>query len=592
MLQKFLPLTLQDARDRGWNAVDIVLITGDAYVDHPSFGTAVIGRLLESQGYRVGIIAMPDWKDPTSVTIFGRPRLFFGVTSGNVDSMLARYTAFKRYRSDDPYVPGGKAGRKPERAVLVYCNLIKAAYKGVPIIIGGIEASMRRVAHYDFWGNKVRRSIIEDSRADVLVYGMGEQATIDIARRLRQRIDSLAEIQSQPKPTLQHEEERSLSNIPGTVVLSQELPENAHLLPPEEDVLASKDTFGDFYRQFYHYQDKLLAQPTGKRYLLHAPQSIITSEELDRLYALPFQRQPHPVYPEPIPAFEMIKHSVTAHRGCVSGCSFCSLSLHQGKRIVSRSSKSILQEVVNIAKQPDFKGHITDIGGPSANMYGFDCRRTWNCRRESCLFPDLCPNLEIHTRQWLALLQQAARITHVKKVTVGSGIRYDLLMCDPDSTSILQNLIAHHISGQLKIAPEHTSAAVLRAMRKTPLVSLEQFVRTFRKFTRQHGKEQYPLPYLMSCHPGSGMQDMRNMYQEIQHTFKYIPKQVQAFIPLPMTLSSVIYYTGTDPLTGERFPVVHDMAKRRKQHDLFFQSRISHPKSRHRHAKRYSTKNQ
>ena len=537
---------------RGWDAVDIVLISGDAYVDHPSFGAAVIGKVLEQQGYRVGIIAMPDWKDPESVTIFGKPRLFFGVTSGNVDSMLARYTAFKRYRSNDPYAPGGQAGRKPERAVLVYCNLIKAAYKDVPLVIGGVEASMRRMAHYDFWSNKVRRSIIADSRADILVYGMGEQAITIIAERLK--------IQA------------NLHGIPGTALLSAECPSEAYLLPPEEEVMASKETFVEFYRQLYRHQHRLLAQPTGKRYVLHYPPSEITPEALDAIYALPFVRKPHPSYSEAIPAFEMIRHSVTAHRGCVSGCSFCSLALHQGKRIVSRSPQSVLREVRTIAQDPGFKGHITDIGGPSANMYGLECQRDWNCTRESCLFPALCPNLKINASRWVNLLQQATQIRGVSLVTVGSGIRYDLLMRDPQAKKLLEILLASHISGQLKIAPEHTDPQVLRAMRKIPLVELQDFLDLFHHITRQQRKKRYLLPYLMSCHPGTTLENMQTMRQTIQTLFGFVPEQVQAFIPLPMTLSSVIYYTGIDPLTGEHFDVVYDMQERRKQHQEFTRS--------------------
>lgn len=548
----FLPISKKEAKQRGWYDIDVVLITGDAYVDHPSFGTAVIGRILEHHGYRVGIIAMPDWKDPESVSVFGRPRLFFGITSGNVDSMLARYTAFKRYRSDDPYVPGGKAGRKPERAVLAYCNLIKAKYKDLPIVIGGVEASMRRVAHYDFWSNKARRSIIEDSRADILVYGMGEKAIRTIAQRI-----ACGE---------------SLHEIPGTIVMSKTLPEKAKILPSEESVLDSKKSFVEFYRQFYRRQPQLLAQPTGKRYLIHNPPASISTEELDAIYELPFTRKPHPSYKEKIPAFEMIRHSVTAHRGCVSGCSFCSLGLHQGKKITSRSQNSVLKEIGTIAETSNFKGHISDIGGPSANMYGFDCTRDWNCGRESCLFPSLCPNLQINTSKWLALLQEALKMEKVSKVTVGSGIRYDLLMQDPEYKRLLQELIASHISGQLKIAPEHTSPKVLRAMRKTTLVDVQDFIALFRKLTAQRGKEQYPLPYLMSCHPGSTPEDMQNMKKEVLSLFGFMPHQVQAFIPLPMTLSSVIYYTGVDPLTGEHFEVVRDMNDRRKQHQIFFEA--------------------
>lgn len=546
---------------RGWYAVDIVLISGDAYVDHPSFGMAVIGRVLEHQGYRVGIIAMPDWQNPDSIRVFGKPHLFFGVSAGNVDSMLARYTAFKRYRSDDPYVPGGKAGRKPERAVLAYCNLIKAAYKDVPLVIGGVEASMRRVAHYDFWSNKVRRSILEDARADILVYGMGEQAIVTIAERLQQR---------RTTPALPSERVASvLKNIPGTVLLSQDCPVEACRLPAEEEVLSSKEIFVEFYREFYHHHHQVLAQPTGKRYLLHYPPANITSESLDAIYALPFLRKPHPSYVDSIPGFDMIRHSVTAHRGCVSGCSFCSLALHQGKRIVSRSPQSVLQEVRTITQEPGFKGHITDIGGPSANMYGLECRRDWHCKRESCLFPSLCSNLQINTSRWVTLLQQAAHMEGVTLVTIGSGLRYDLLMRDPEAAQMLEILLAHHISGQLKIAPEHTDPKVLRAMRKIPLVQLQGFLDLFYNTARQQRKKRYLLPYLMSCHPGTNQNNTHAMQQTIQALFGFLPEQVQAFIPLPMTLSSVIYYTGIDPLTGEHFEVVRDMNERRKQHQEF-----------------------
>ncbi|MCP4399608.1 MAG: YgiQ family radical SAM protein [bacterium] len=573
----FLALSRKEIEQRGWTEVDVVLITGDAYIDHPAFGTAVIGRILEQQGCRVGIIAMPDWQDPESVTVFGKPRLFFGVTSGNVDSMLARYTAFKRYRSDDPYVPGGKAGRKPDRALLVYCNLIKAKYKNVPIVIGGVEASMRRAAHYDFWSNKVRRSILEDSRADVLVYGMGEKAIRKIAERLESPL-----VPPLHNGGIGHESPRQkggvgprLQGIPGTVLMAKNLPEGARRLPAEEDVLAREESFVEFYRQFYRHQSQILAQSSGKRYIMHYPQVRLDPEELDGFYALPFMRKPHPSYQEKIPAFEMIRHSITAHRGCVSGCSFCSLGLHQGKNITSRSRKSILKEVRQIANEPDFKGHITDIGGPSANMYAFDCARDWNCARESCLFPSLCSNLQINTKQWLQLLAEAEQVEGVSKVTIGSGIRYDLLLRDPEYKRLLKKFIRKHVSGQLKIAPEHSDPKVLRAMRKSPLVKLEDFVALFREFTRKAGRELFPLPYLMSCHPGSTHKEMQTMKQEISSIFGFVPHQVQAFIPLPMTLSSVIYYTGLDPLTGEHFEVVHDLNIRRKQHGIFFEKAAS-----------------
>jgi uncharacterized radical SAM protein YgiQ len=555
MKNKFLPINKEESI--GQAGVDVVLITGDAYVDHPSFGSAVIGRVLEAGGWRVGIIAMPSWKDPAAITAFGKPRLFFGVTSGNVDSMAANYTSFKRLRSDDPYMPGGQGGNKPDRAVIVYANLIRRVYKDTPIIIGGVEASMRRVAHYDFWENRVRRSIIEDSRADILVYGMGEFAALEIAKRIAAG--------------------NELSGIPGTVVMSKEAPADALILPAEEEVIASKDTFIEFYRIFYRSQHRVLAQPAGKRFLIHYPYyENISSSDLDRIYELPYMREPHPSYKERIPAFDMICNSVTAHRGCVSGCSFCSLSLHQGRKIISRSAASVLKEVEIITKKKYFKGQITDIGGPSANMYGFSCKKEWRCPRESCLFPVLCPNLNIAGGEWPALLKQAAALKNVHKVTIGSGIRYDLLMHEAKNypgksfLKLLKTLVDFHISGQLKIAPEHTSPVVLRAMRKIPLTDLAEFVKLFSRLNAEKEKKQYLLPYLMSCHPGSSAVEMKKMRKEIQAIFGFIPQQVQAFLPLPMTLSSVIYYTGIDPLTGERFHVERDMNKRRHEHDIFF----------------------
>ncbi len=547
----FLPINRDESAAGRAKEVDVVIITGDAYVDHPSFGAAVIARVLEARGYRVGIIARPAWKDAESITVFGRPRLFFGITSGNVDSMVSRYTSFKRLRSDDPYAPGGRAGDRPERAVIVYANLVRRIYKDVPIVIGGIEASMRRAAHYDFWTNKLRRSIIEDCRADILVYGMGEKQAEEIADRIASG--------------------RPLHGIPGTVTIEKEAPKGALLLPRQEEVMGSKKTFSEFYRLFYRHQQSLQAQPTGKRFLVHSPYyTDIDSRDLDRIYELPFMRQPHPAYREKIPAFEMICASISAHRGCVSGCSFCSLALHQGKKIISRSRASIGREVDIIASKKYFKGQITDVGGPSANMYGFTCKVQWRCARESCLFPALCPNLEMKTWKWLELLKMIARKKNVSKVTIGSGIRYDLLMHTPDRDLVLKSFIQHHISGQLKIAPEHTSAAVLRAMRKVPLSDLQEFVRLFQRLNRESDKKQYLVPYLMSCHPGGSFDETRKMKNEVFKLFGFVPQQVQAFLPLPMTLSSVIYYTGSDPLTGEKFRVERDMEKRSREHNIFF----------------------
>jgi uncharacterized radical SAM protein YgiQ len=545
----FLPLTRKEVQKRGWDNVDIVLVTGDAYVDHPSFGTAMIGRVLESCGFRIGIIAMPDWKNPNSIAVFGKPRLFFGVTSGNVDSMVANFTAFKMRRSDDPYVPGGKAGHKPNRTLIVYCNLIKQVYKDVPIVIGGIEASMRRIAHYDFWSDKVRRSIIEDTRADILVYGMGEKAISEIANRISKN--------------------EELKEIEGTVIIDKQFSEDAKLIPSEEEVLNSNEKFIEFYSQFYKHQNKILAQSTGKRYIVQYPSAQMSPAELDKLYELPFKRKPHPSYNAEIPAFKMITNSITAHRGCVSGCSFCSLTLHQGKRIISRSQKSILREVEKIVASPGFKGHISDIGGPSANNYNFHCKINWLCNRENCTFPELCPNLQMRTEDWIELLERVSKAKGVKKVTVGSGIRYDLFMAEANSKQLLKRLLQSFISGQLKIAPEHSSLKVLRAMRKIPLFSMKEFVQMFRDMNKDLKKKQHLLPYLMSNHPGSGLKEMKEMKKDILSLYKFIPDQVQAFFPLPMTLSSVVFYTGVDPLTKEKFFVECEPGLRRKQHRIF-----------------------
>lgn len=546
----FLPLTRADAARRGWKELDIVIVTGDAYVDHPSFGAAVIGRVLERQGYRVGIIAMPDWRDPASMTIFGRPRLFFGVTSGNVDSMLARFTAFKKIRNDDPYCPGGVGGIKPEQAVIKYCNAIKAVYKDVSIVIGGIEASMRRIAHYDYASDKLRRSILEDTRADILAYGMAESAVVEIARRLAAG--------------------EGLDGISGTVVMSQGVPPEALVLPREEDVLESQAAFEECYRIFFRHQDHCLAQPAGNRHIVHYPPPHLSGENLDETFALPYCYAPHTAYAEPIPAFEMIRDSITAHRGCVSGCSFCSVALHQGRRIIARTPYGIREELKRRVRLPGFKGHITDIGGPSANMYGYLCRQDWRCRRESCTAPALCPNLIIRTAPWVEILEGAAGIPGARHVTIGSGIRYDLLMCDPDRKAVLKHLVAHHVSGQLKIAPEHTVPRVLAAMRKTPVADLEEFVRLYRATTAACGRRQYLLPYLMACHPGCRLEDMELMRKDIRRIFGFLPRQVQSFIPLPLTLSSAVYLTGVDPLTSERYVVERTQTRRQAQHHVFF----------------------
>lgn len=541
----FLPVTKEEAAQRGWESIDVVLVTGDAYVDHPSFGVAVIGRVLEKAGFTVGIIAMPDFLDPSSIEVFGRPNLFFGVTSGNIDSMLSRFTAFKKIRNDDPYIPGGKGGIKPSNAVITYCNLIKQRFKDVPIVIGGIEASMRRLIHYDFVQDKLRRSILVDSRADILVYGMGEYQVAEIANRMSGG--------------------QSLEGIPGTVTIAKQKPHDAVLLPPEEEAMESHEALLAMYKIFYrNFSQKVVAQSTGDRYIAHTPPPALSQEELDSYYALPYERKPHPVYTETIPAYEMIKYSITAHRGCAGGCSFCALTLHQGKMIVSRSPDSVKGEIVTVSKR---KVHISDIGGTSANMYGMQCK-IGGCNRESCLFPEVCKNLIIKTDSWIGLLEDALTLPNVKQVSVGSGIRYDVFMRGKDSKKELELLVKQFVSGQLKIAPEHTDATVLRAMRKVESFPLKEFVQNFNAVCKRLGREYYIVPYLMSCHPGSTDRSVYRMRKDIEKIFGYVPFQCQAFIPLPMTLSSIQYYTGSDPLTGEKFFVEKRAQARRNQHNI------------------------
>ncbi|MEW6525518.1 MAG: YgiQ family radical SAM protein [Spirochaetota bacterium] len=540
-----MPVTKDEALKRGWKNVDIILVTGDAYVDHPSFGIAVIGRVLEKAGFSVGIIPMPNFLDPSSIEEFGRPNLFFGVSSGNIDSMLSRFTAFKKIRNDDPYVPGGKGGIKPSHAVITYCNLIKQRFKDVPIVIGGIEASMRRLLHYDFVQNKLRRSILVDSRADILVYGMGEYQVVQIARRIAGG--------------------QSLEGIPGTVTIAKQKPDDAVELPPEEDAMENMDSLRAMYKIFYrNFSTKVIAQKSGGRYIIHTPPPALSQKELDAYYELPYERKPHPIYKETIPAYEMIKYSINAHRGCAGGCSFCSLTLHQGKLVVWRTPDSIKREIVTVSRR---KVHISDIGGPSANMYGFACA-IGGCNRESCVFPAVCKHLKLATDRWLGLMEDALTLPTVKKVSVGSGIRYDLFMQGNNAKQNLEFLVKHFVSGQLKIAPEHTDITVLRAMRKISAIPLEEFVGAFNAACKRLGREYYLVPYLMSCHPGSTNSSVHRMRSDIAALFGYVPYQCQAFIPLPMTLSSIQYYTGSDPLTGEQFFVERNAVKRRRQHGI------------------------
>lgn len=550
-MARLIPTSPDEVKDRGWNELDVILVSGDAYVDHHSFGVAVIARVLEAKGYRVAIIDNPDFHDPDSVKLLGRPRLFFGVTGGNIDSVVSRYTSFLTVRNDDPYLPGEGANPRPLRSVISYCNLIKAAYKDVLVVIGGIEASMRRLIHYDYLDNKLRRSILLDSKADLLIYGMGELPIVETAARIEKGL--------------------SLSGIAGTVHIEQELPEGDYLsLGTQQEVFASKDSYADYFRITYLEGDRIFVQPEGKRYLVQYPPPVYESGDLDYVYSLPFSGEAPDKYKgRKIKAMEMIADSITSHRGCVSGCAFCSIALHQGRRIISRSRESIMEEVKRMAAKPTFKGHIRDLGGPSANMYGTFCKADWRCKRESCLYPEMCPNLTPQAKLWFSLLDEACKVKGVKHLSIGSGIRYDLLMRDyPEG---LEKLVERYVGGQLKIAPEHTSPAVLRRMRKSPVYPLGRFVKNFRDVTKRLGIKRYLIPYLMSNHPGSDDAAMKEMKKTVEELFGMVPDQVQSFFPLPMTLSSVQYYCGFDPLDRDPLFVNRDKGAKRKQHAVFFE---------------------
>jgi uncharacterized radical SAM protein YgiQ len=546
---RFIPATREEFDALDWGAADIIIVSGDAYVDHPAFGTAVIARVLENAGYRVAVIDQPDIDDPESVAVFGKPKLFFGVTAGNVDSLLSRYTAFHKVRNDDPFTPADVQCPRPERASIFYTNMVKRIFKDTPVVLGGVEASMRRFMHYDFKTDKLRRSIIEDSRADILVYGMGEKPVIEIARRIAGG--------------------EALGGISGTVFMEREVPVGAVVLPTEENAMENRELYTEVFKTIYLNGDKTIAQGAAKRFVVQYPPVPFSQKELDAVYDLPFTREVHPKYKgKKIPAYEMIRDSITSHRGCASGCAFCSLALHQGRRIISRSRESLMREVKRLAASKSFHGHITDIGGPSANMYNSRCNSKTRCTRISCLYPNLCAHFEPHTSDWLDLLDEALTIPGVKHVTVGSGVRYDLFM--KDNPALLKRLV-NHVSGNLKVAPEHVEEQVLHVMRKVPLYPFEKFVKEFEAAAKTAGKKYYIIPYLMSNHPGSTMNAMREMKYKLTKSLGRFPEQVQSFIPLPMTLSSVIYYTGKDPFTGETVFSEKDMSRRRKQHEIFFE---------------------
>ena len=546
MKGNFLPITREEMKERGWDQVDFVYVSGDAYVDHPSFGHAIITRLLESRGYRVGIIAQPDWRKPESVQVFGEPRLGFLVSAGNMDSMVNHYSVSKKRRKTDAYTPGGEMGKRPDYACVVYGNLIRQTYKKTPIILGGIEASLRRMAHYDYWSDKLKRSVLLDSGADVISYGMGEHSIIELAEALDAGIPV-----------------EDITYIAGTVVKAKSLDSiyDAEILPSFEDLKVDKMNYArSFYTQYLNtdaFNGKRLVEPYSDHLYVvqNPPAAPLTQMEMDDVYSLPYQRTYHPSYEAKggVPAIKEIKFSLISNRGCFGGCSFCALTFHQGRIVQVRSHESLIEEAKEITKDKDFKGYIHDVGGPTANFRHPSCKKQMEhgvCKTRQCLFPSPCKNLDADHRDYVSLLRKLRDIPKVKKVFIRSGIRFDYLLADKKQ-EFLRELCEYHVSGQLKVAPEHVAGPVLSLMGKPEHKVYEEFTRQFYKMNERIGKEQYLVPYLMSSHPGSTLKEAVEL-AEYCRDLGYMPEQVQDFYPTPSTLSTCMYYTGVDPRTMQK----------------------------------------
>lgn len=573
----WLPTSKKEVARFGWNEIDVILFTGDAYVDHPSFGPAVIGRVLEAEGLRVAIVPQPNWKDDLrDFKKLGNPNLFFAVTAGNMDSMVNHYTAGKRKRSNDAYTPGGRSGYRPDYATITYSKILKDLFPDVPVLIGGIEASLRRVTHYDYWSDKLMPSILVDSRADLLFYGMGEKSIVEIARLAKRGIPI-----------------KKLTSIPQTVFMVDKNEPYATKkewdefeLAPHETCLADKKAFAQNFKHIEEESNKIEAQKLiqhigDKRIVVNPPWPTLKVKEIDRVYDLPYTRLPHPRYhnKEAIPAYEMIRHSVNIHRGCFGGCSFCTISAHQGKFIVSRSEKSILKEVEKVIDMPDFKGHITDLGGPSANMFqmkGKDGSICQKCKRPSCIFPSVCKNLDTNHRPLLDLYRKVESNPAVNKISIGSGIRYDLVLHETNNPKInktnlqyLRKVVKHYVSGRLKVAPEHSSDEVLKFMRKPPFRQFEELNRIFKQINREEKLNQQLVPYFISSHPGCKAEDMADLAIKTKN-MNFRLEQVQDFTPTPMTLSTVIYYSGYNPYTMEPVYTARNKSAKEQQRQFFF----------------------
>ncbi len=561
----WLPTSAREVQARGWDSLDVILFSGDAYIDHPSFGMAVVGRLLEAAGLRVAIVPQPNWRDDLrDFTKLGKPRLFFGVSAGNMDSMVNHYTAGKRLRSNDAYTPGARAGYRPDRAATVYTRILKKLYPDTPVILGGIEASLRRLAHYDYWSDSIHPSILVDSGADLLVYGMGERIIPELAAAMHNGFNL-----------------RTLRKLPQVAFITDKketLPKDAVILHPFEKTVENKKAFADNFVLTEAESNKInashIVEPYGDKYIvINPPYRIISTENIDKNFDLPYTRLPHPRYrdKEAIPAYDMIRHSVNIHRGCFGGCSFCTISMHQGKQIVSRSEQSILSEVKAISEMEDFRGNLSDLGGPSANMYGMggkDRSVCANCARPSCIYPAICRNLDTDHRPLLDLYKKVRDVKGVKKVFIGSGIRYDMFI-DGRNDDYLREVIINHTSGRLKVAPEHTEPGVLKLMRKPGFEQFEKLHGKFRRICTENGLKYQLVPYFISSHPGCTERDMRLLAEKTGRLDVHM-EQVQDFTPTPMTLSSVMFYTGIDPYTGKPLYVARDSREKQKQKGWFF----------------------
>ena len=556
----FLPTTQAELKKLKWDKLDIILITGDVYIDSPFSGVSVIGHLLLDAGFRVGIIAQPDPGSSDDISRLGEPELFWGITGGCMDSLVANYTATKKKRRSDDLTAGGKNNRRPDRACVVYANLIRRYFKDTrPLVLGGIEASLRRIAHYDYWSDSIRRSILFDARADFLVYGMAEKAILELATALQNHRDT--------------------QDIRGICYIAAQKPDDFLELLAFEEAAADKNAFAAMFNLFYKNNDPLTArgmvQRHGPRFLIHnPPQPALTTSELDMIYALNFTRAVHPFYQAQgkVQAMDTIRFSITSHRGCFGECNFCSIGVHEGRAIISRSENSVISEAQKLAALPDFKGYILDVGGPSANMYGMNCRRKQTqggCPHKRCLYPHVCANLNVDHEKQINLLRRLRKIKGVRKVFVASGIRYDLLLADKKHClNYMQELVAHHISGQLKVAPEHTAEKILKIMGKPGIEALLDFKAIFEKLNRDAGCRQFLTYYFIAAHPGCTDGDMRGLKAFASRQLKINPRQVQIFTPTPSTYSSLMYWTGIDPATGGKIFVERDAGKKQKQKDI------------------------